>query len=304
MCCRFVAKSSQFMDILEVVEKIASTNSPVFIHGENGVGKGLIAEQIHLKSLRRNESFVRVNCFSNSYQLLENETFRQENSASGKVEKSSLELASKGTLFFEEIGELPLSLQQRLLETMQLNKNDIRFIASSSDDLELMVQNGSFLSELYYRFTAFSLHIPSLRDRKDDIEPLAMAFLEEFSKKTKKKFTGFTQNALEMLYDYYWLGNVRELKNAIEKACILGQPPIIQSFDLRLNISNADDMYNSEDIKSEDDRTLKTALHKFKKSFVMQTLDSVSWNQTEAAKIMGIQRTYLSKLMSDLDIRK
>ena len=119
----------------------------------------------------------------------------------------------------------------------------------------------------------------------------------------KKNFTGFTQNALEMLYDYYWQGNVRELKNAIERACILGQPPIIQVGDLCLGVRK-EDVFDSQVIESSSDKTLKTALHYFKKNYVVHILDSVSWNQTEAAKIMGIQRTYLSKLMSDLDIRK
>ena len=159
------------------------------------------------------------------------------------------------------------------------------------------------MSELYYRLNALPINIPALRNRKDDIEPLAMKFCEIFSRKLKKNFTGFSQNALQMLYDYYWQGNVRELKNTIERACILGQSPIIQGADLRLDVKN-EIVFDNQSIESTSDNTLKTALHNFKKNFVMQVLDSVSWNQTEAAKIMGIQRTYLSKLMSDLDIRK
>ena len=289
------------MDILSVVSKIASTNSLVLINGENGVGKSIIAEQIHLKSFRRNELFVRINCVSDSEQLLESEIFgdiSSENLTAGR-----LKLASKGTILFEEIGYLPINLQQKLLNCIRVNEFDVRIIASNSLNLESLVNQGLFLSELYYRLSALPINIPALRHRKEDIEPLAMMFCEIFSKKTKKKFNDFSQNAIEMLYDYYWSGNVRELKNAIEKACILGQPPIIQGIDLRLTRDNSE-IFDGQFGQLETDKTLKTALHNFKKKFVMQILDSVSWNQTEASKIMGIQRTYLSKLMSDLDIRK
>lgn len=297
----FVAKSPQMLDIISVVTKIAPTNSPVLIHGEIGVGKSLVAEQIHLKSLRRNDLFVRVNCFSKSNQLLESEIFG--NNDSNQKKDGSLNLSSKGTIFFDEIGYIPLNLQKKILDFIQKGECSTRIVASTSVDLESKVNDGSFLRELYYRLNAFPINIPALRYRKEDIEPLALFFCEIFSKKIKKNFTGFTQNALEMLYDYYWQGNVRELKNTIESACILGLPPIIHGVDLRLGIKN-EEIFDNQSIESSSDKTLKTALHNFKKNFVIQVLDSVSWNQTEAAKIMGIQRTYLSKLMSDLDIRK
>ena len=297
----FVAKSPQMLDIISVVTKIAPTNSPVLINGENGVGKSIIAEQIHLKSFRSKDLFVRINCFSNSNQLLESEIFGDE--FSNQKNEGGLKLSANGTIFFDEIGFLPLNLQKRLLDYIQSGECTSRIVASTSVDLESKVSDGSFLSELYYRLNALPINVPALRYRKEDIEPLAMMFCEIFSKKTKKNFIGFSQNALEMLYDYYWSGNVRELKNAIERACILGQPTIIQGFDLRLTTENID-FGDGQCVELETDKTLKTALHKFKKNFVMQILESVSWNQTEASKIMGIQRTYLSKLMSDLDIRK
>lgn len=297
----FVAQSPSMKDILSVIKKIAPTNSPIIINGENGVGKSIIAEQIHLKSLRRNELFVRVCCVSNSEQMLEVEIFGNNNSSNNSG-IGFLELASKGTILFEEIGKLPQNLQKRLLDYIQVNEFDVRIIASSSLDLEVLVNQGFFLRELYYRLNTFPINVPSLQYRKEDIEPLAMMFCEIYSKKTKKNFVGFSQNALKMLYDYYWSGNVRELKNTIERACILGQPTIIHSSDLRLSVDN-NEIYDYQYVKTESDKTLKTALHKFKRKFVMQILDSVSWNQTEAAKIMEIQRTYLSKLMNDLDIR-
>ena len=300
----FVAKSPQMLDILSVISKIAPTTSPVLIHGENGVGKSLVAEQIHLKSLRRNEVFIRVNCFTNSEQTLELELFGDNSNSNQNSEQGFLKIASNGTIFFEEIGYLPLNLQNKLLFYIQSNEYNVRIVASTSLDLESRVNEGNFLKELYYRLNVLPLNIPALRYRKDDIESLSMYFCEIFSKKMKKDFTGFTQNAVKLMYDYYWVGNVRELKNAVERACILGQPPLIHSFDLRLNFATADNLLQNQCIEVETDKDLKTAIQKFKKTYVMQILDSVSWNQTEASKIMGIQRTYLSKLMSDLDIRK
>ncbi len=315
----FVVKSPQMLDISSVISKIAPTNSPVLILGENGVGKSLVAEQIHLKSLRKEFSFVSVNCFSNSSLLFEKEFFVNTNDDFSSKDDFDLKgliiKANNGTIFFDEIGELSLDLQKKLVDILQTKKItkkdsntvldvDFRIIASSSYNLESMVQKGTFLGELYYRISNFPLNIPALRNRKEDIEPLATYFCEKFSKKTKKNFTGFTQNALQMLYDYYWQGNVRELKNVIERACILGQPSLIHSSDLLLNFANSSELCDIQVSDLDDDKTLKSALHRFKKGFVIQVLNSVSWNQTEAAKIMGIQRTYLSKLMSDLDIRK
>lgn len=296
----FVAKSPQMLDIISVVTKIAPTNSPVLIHGEIGVGKSLVAEQIHLKSFRHNDLFVRIDCFSKSNQLLESENLGD---GSNQKNEDILNLSSKGTIFFDDIGYLSLDFQKKILDSIQNGLCSARIVASTSVDLESKVNDGSFLRELYYRLSTLPINIPALRYRKEDIEPLALYFCEIFSKKMKKKFTGFTQNALEMLYDYYWQGNVRELKNTIERACILGQPPIIHGVDLRLGVKN-EVVFDNQSIESSSDNTLKTALHNFKKNFVIQVLDNVSWNQTEAAKIMGIQRTYLSKLMSDLDIRK
>ena len=151
--------------------------------------------------------------------------------------------------------------------------------------------------------TSFSLYVPPLRQRKEDIEPLAVAFCKKYNENFNKNFLGFTQNALKMLYDYYWPGNILELKNVIERACMLGQSSFIESSDLHLTSSNFEESPDVVTFNS-DDKTLKTALHNFKKKYVIQILDEVSWNQTEAAKIMDIQRTYLSKLMSELDIRR
>jgi len=168
--------------------------------------------------------------------------------------------------------------------------------------LEQMVSEGKFRSDLFYRLNVLPLYVPPLRERKDDIEPLAMFFCRKFSVETKKDFIGFSQEAFESLHSYFWPGNIRELENSIERACVLGKPPFINAEDLRLNIKNYSESVDDIQI-SDGDRTLKTALYTFKRKYVTKILEESKWNQTEAGKILGVQRTYVSRLMNELDIR-
>ena len=312
----FIAKSSVITDLIDVVNQVAKTNSSVLILGESGVGKELFAEQIHLKSSRAKKPFVRVNCAALSPLLLESEIFGHVKGAvtdAISYRKGRFEMADGGTIFLDEIGELPLDLQVKLLRVIQ-SKNfervgssetitvDVRIVAATNRDIEKMVQEGSFRSDLYYRLNVLPIYVPPLRQRREDIEPLAMFFLRKFSVETKKHFINFSQQALEALYSYFWPGNVRELENTIERACVLGTPPTINVSDLRLNTKKStEDNYviNVE----EDDKTLKTAINKFKKSYVTKILEQTSWNQTEAGKILGIQRTYVSRLINELGIK-
>ncbi len=179
---------------------------------------------------------------------------------------------------------------------------DVRIIAATNRNLEQMVAQGKFRSDLYYRLNVLPIYVPPLRERKDDIEPLAVFFCRKFSVETKKNFIGFSQDALDALHSYYWPGNVRELENTVERACVLGKPPFINVEDLRLQIKHYSEPF--DDLKHpEGDRTLKTALFTFKKKYVTKILEETSWNQTEAGKILGIQRTYVSRLMNELQIR-
>ena len=176
-----------------------------------------------------------------------------------------------------------------------------------------MVSEGLFRSDLYYRLNVVPLNIPPLRERKDDIQPLASFFLDKFSRETKKNFTGFSNTALRSLYEYYWPGNVRELENSVERACVLGKPPLIQADDLRISPSVFENSCKDNDgslcsklaseISENSDKSLKTALDKFKAAYLKKIHEETSWNQTEAAKILGIQRTYVSRLLNELNIR-
>ena len=322
----FIAKSPIIIDLMRVIQEVAKTNSSVLIIGESGVGKELFAEQLHLKSERNNKPFVRVSCAALSPTLLESELFGHVKGAytdAKSDQKGRFELADHGTLFLDEIGELPLNLQSKLLRVIQERKFervgssetvsvDVRIIAATNRDLEAMVKEGTFRGDLYYRLNVLPLNIPPLRQRKEDIEPLANYYLEKYSHETKKNFKGFSSAAIKALYSYYWPGNVRELQNTVERSCILGQEPYIQVNDLRLPVNIHEDEVRSDtdiyncavEASNHEDRTLKTAVNTFKKEYVTKILQQTNWNQTAAAKILDVQRTYVSKLLNELDIRR
>jgi len=323
----FIAQSPVMFDLLKVIDKVAQTNSSVLILGESGVGKELFAEQLHLKSTRSDKPFVRVNCAALSPQLLESELFGHVKGAftdavSNRVGR--FETANGGTIFLDEIGELPLDLQAKLLRVIQVKafekvgssetiSVDVRIVAATNRDLEAMVQEGTFRQDLYYRLNVLPIFVPPLRNRKEDIEPLAKFFCQRFSSETKKNFVGFSEEALRVLHSYYWPGNVRELENTIERACVLGKPPLIKSEDFRLQMgqnhykektSTSNNTFDGFDFSVLDgDRTLKTAINQFKKAYITRILEETSWNQTQTSKILGIQRTYVSRLLNELDIR-
>ncbi|MBR5579874.1 MAG: sigma-54-dependent Fis family transcriptional regulator [Treponema sp.] len=320
----FLAHSSVMLDLVSTLDEVAQTNISVLILGESGVGKELFAEQLHLKSDRAKKPFVRVNCAALSPQLLESELFGHVKGAFTSAVSDRVgrfEMANGGTIFLDEVGELPLDLQSKLLRVLQSKSfekvgssktisADVRIIAATNRDLEGMVQAGTFRQDLYYRLNVLPLNVPPLRNRREDIEPLARFFCHKFSSEVKKNFEGFSEDALAVLHGYYWPGNVRELENTIERACVLGKPPLIRADDLRLqNLCAAGDseaqkhtfVYDLD--LTDEDRTLKTAINKFKKAYITQILDETAWNQTEAGKILGIQRTYVSRLLNELHIR-
>ncbi|MGN0739201.1 MAG: sigma 54-interacting transcriptional regulator [Treponema sp.] len=322
----FIAKSPVILDLLHIVEEAAKTTTSVLITGESGVGKELFAEQLHLKSPRHNKPFVRVNCAALNPSLLESELFGHIKGAytdASTSRKGRFELADGGTIFLDEIGELPFDIQAKLLRVIQEKSFervgssetinvDVRIISATNKDLEKMVHEGKFRNDLYYRLNVLSLKIPSLKNRKEDIEPLAMFFLNKFADETKKRFTGFSSEALNAIYNYSWPGNIRELENAIECACVLGHPPVIQKNDLRLNIAenllekpeNDRFFMDVSDIMIDDDLSLKTAINRFKKKYIEKILEMTKNNQTKAAKLLDIQRTYLARLLTELDIRE
>ncbi len=305
----FVGKSKIIREKLELTAKIAQTNSSVLIVGESGVGKELFAEQIHLQSRRKDKAFIRVNCAALPENLLESELFGHVKGAftdASSDRRGRFELADGGTIFLDEIGEVPLSLQSKLLRVIQ-NKVfekvgssepmhvDVRILAATNKNMEKALEEGSFRRDLYYRLNVLPLYVPPLRERQEDIAELAHYFLKKVTRETKKHIHDFSSSAMDALLTYSWPGNVRELENVVERAVLIASTDYIQPEDLMLQISNKPEEYRGE--------TLKNAVIQFKKHFIKNVLDTNGWKQTKAAKELGIQRTYLSKLIRELHLR-
>lgn len=307
-----IARSPVILEKLDIVERVAKSDSSVLILGESGVGKELIAEQLHLKSDRASKPFVRVNCAALPEGLLESELFGHVKGAFTDAisnRKGRFEMADQGTIFLDEIGDLPLALQSKLLRVIQnrtfekLGSSDtitvnVRIVAATNRDIEKLVEEQKFRSDLYYRLNVLPMYIPPLRQRLEDIPELALFFLKKFRHEVKKDFLGFSEGAMSAIISYSWPGNIRELENTIERACVIGKPPYIREEDLLLNIRTMPD--NNID----GDKSLKSVLNLFKKHYIQKVLEENQWNQTVTAGILDIQRTYLSRLIKELEIKE
>jgi Nif-specific regulatory protein len=306
-----IAKSPVILEKIELIDRIAKTDSSVLILGESGVGKEIFAEQIHLRSLRSQEPFVRVNCAALPEGLLESELFGHVKGAFTHAlgnRRGRFEMADGGTIFLDEIGDLPLPLQAKLLRVIQektfekvgsdiSQQVNVRILAATNKDIDVLVEKGEFRSDLYYRLNVLPLYIPPLRQRPEDIPELAAFFLKKCIRKLNKQFDGFSDDAMEAMLSYSWPGNVRELENCIERACVIGKNRRIQKDVLFLK---------NEASPPEDgtggNRNLKRAINIFKAHFIRKILEENHWNQTETAKVLDIQRTYLSRLIKELTI--
>ncbi|MDR1788670.1 MAG: sigma 54-interacting transcriptional regulator [Treponema sp.] len=305
-----IAKSPAILEKLDIIRRVAGTDSSVLILGESGVGKELFAEQIHLQSARSKAPFVRVNCAALPEGLLESELFGHVKGAfTGAVANRAgrFETANGGTIFLDEIGELPLALQSKLLRVIQERTFekvgasvpvtvDLRILAATNRDIEAQVAKGEFRSDLYYRLNVLPLYIPPLRQRPEDIPELANFFLNKYMKETKKRYEGFALTAMEAMLSYAWPGNVRELENCVERACVIAKGEWIQTEDLFLKSAPVQQLHDAGE------RDLKNAVNSFKAQYIRKVLEERNWKQGEAAQAMNIQRTYLSKLIKELDI--
>ncbi len=245
---RIVGSSPSLQRVLDIVKKVAKSNTTVLIRGETGTGKELIAGAIHHNSLRTSRNFVKVNCAALQENLLESELFGHEKGAFTGADKQRIgrfEQADGGTLFLDEIGDMSPSTQAKILRVLQEHeferlggtrsvRVDVRLIAATNRDLAAMVQAGQFREDLYYRLNVVSIEMPPLRERKDDIVPLANSFIRRFSGELKKKIDGLEAEAQKLLMRYNWPGNIRELENAIERAMLLTESRAITTDDLRL----------------------------------------------------------------------
>jgi len=307
-----VVKSKSMSLLIENIAKFAPTDAPVLITGESGVGKGVIAKLIHKMSNRSDGPFIQINCSAIPETLLEAELFGYKKGAFTGANRAGklgiFELAQKGTLLLDEIAEISPKLQVKLLKAIQDQeiyplgsvkpvKLDVRIICATNRDIEQMVEEGSFRKDLYYRINVIPINIPPLRERKEDIIPLACYFLEQFSKKYNKK-KSLSPDVCDVFFKYPWPGNVRELQNVIERLVIILDKDKIYPEDLPHTILNkVETTYNYLNLP------LKEARKKLEIKLIKQSLKQ-SRSIREAAKKLGINHSTLIKKMKLYNLEK
>ena len=294
----FAGQSSFAKEIGTLVQTLSKNNASVLLIGERGTGKRLIAQHIHYSSAGNSGYFFEINCrsFTEAEILGAFETVSHLASYNQKV-----------TLFVCLADKLTISLQKAFLELIKKvteKSLNFRIISSVEKPLEENVSSGAFLSDLYCRLNSVVLNILPLRQRREDILPIAQSYLESFSKKSGLKFTAFSESAKAALISHFWQGNADELINAVQRAFIVGEPPLISESDLGF-IADAGDSAVSETVEGiGEDKTLKTAIDSFKKEYLTNILEENDWNQTKTAAVLGIQRTYVIRFMNELHIRR
>ena len=314
----FFGKSNKIKKILSSVEKLAkSMDTTILIGGESGTGKEMIAKFIHQNSPRNKGPFIQINCSAIPRELAESELFGHEKGAfTGAQQKTKLgkfELASGGTILLDEIGELSQDLQVKLLRVLQEKKFyrvggerevnvDVRVLAASNKNLEEEVTKGNFREDLFYRLNVGNIYVPPLRERKDDIPVLAYAFLNEFAQKFDKQIKRIDPPALELLQDYYWKGNIRELRNVMERVTLLLEEDELKDRHFHFLIPQG-----QVSIKQSDEFVLKVPSKGIKIEFVLRkliedTLRITNGNQVKAAEVLGLSRSKLRYRMEQLGI--
>ena len=303
-----ICTSISMRNILARILKVASTDSTVLISGESGTGKELIASSVYEHSTRKNKPFVKINCVAIPEGLLESELFGHEKgSFTGATEqkKGKFEIADKGTIFLDEIGDMPLATQAKLLRVLQEKefervggtrqiRVDIRFIAATNKNLLEMIKEGSFREDLYFRLNVFPISLPALRDRKEDIIPIANYFLESLPQTVK-----ISTSALQELIGYSWPGNIRELRNVLEQASILSENGVIELHHL------PDDLFKKQNPLGEtmsDNMPLDTKLELIEKEIIIDALKKTGGIQVRAADILGINQRSLWHRIKKLQI--
>lgn len=306
---RIVRKSPPMEKVCKLAEEISqSGSSTVLLLGESGTGKGLLASAIHYNSPRKDGPFVKVNCATLVEGLLESELFGHEKGAfTGAVKRKigKFELADKGTIFLDEIGEISPKVQAKLLKVIEekeferlggteVIKVDVRLIAATNRDLARDVKEGKFREDLYYRLNVFPLHVPPLRERREDIKLLAMHFLDVYNQEFAKKVQGFSEEALKYMEYNDWPGNVRELKNFVERAVLLAKGDIIDIATSEIRAVTNED----EQTRIEEKTTPIMPLSDFVEQYVRKVLDATGGNKSEAAKLLGITRQRLKRILA------
>jgi len=306
-----VGESKAMREVYEFVSRVAGRDSTVLICGESGTGKELVARAVHTNSARKDKPFVAINCAAITETLLESELFGHERGAfTGAVsqKKGKLEVAEGGTVFLDEIGELAIPMQAKLLRVLQERelervggtraiKLDVRLIAATNRDLKEASRNGGFRSDLYYRLNVVSLQMPALRERREDIPLLAAFFAAQHGEKVKRRVAGISPEARACLIRYDWPGNVRELENAIERAVVLGSTELILAEDL------PEAILEETAAAGEPVNALAEGIRQAKKELIERAIEQANGNYTEAAKLLGVHANHLFRLIRTLNLK-
>lgn len=306
-----ISADGKMQDVFKLVSKVLDNDISVLIYGESGTGKELIARAIHYNGKRKDRPFIAVNCASIPRELLESELFGHERGSFTGAHQRKLgkfEVARGGTIFLDEVGELEMVLQAKLLRVIQqkefervggteIIKTDVRIISATNKDLKKAVENKEFREDLFYRLNSFPIHIPPLRQRRGDILILAEHFLKKFNEKLGKNCKGFTKRALKLIYDYSWPGNVREMENTIERCLIISEgemidvedlPPHIRTEDYPANFDFAGPLFADDTI---------IPFEKLKEEAIRHALKVTNGNIVEAAKKLQLGRATIYRLM-------
>ena len=306
-----VGESKAMREVYEFVGRVAGRDSTVLIFGESGTGKELVARAVHTNSARKDKPFVAINCAAITETLLESELFGHERGAfTGAVsqKKGKLEVAEGGTVFLDEIGELAVPMQAKLLRVLQERefervggtrpiKLDVRLIAATNRDLKEASRTGAFRSDLYYRLNVVSLHMPPLREHREDIPLLAAFFAAQHGEKVKRRIAGISPEARACLMRYDWPGNVRELENAIERAVVLGSTELILAEDMPETI------LEETAASGEPVNALAEGIRQAKKELIERAIEQTNGNYTEAAKLLGVHANHLFRLIRTLNLK-
>ncbi len=309
---QMVGQSPAMQTIFETIEQVADLPAKVLITGESGTGKELVARALHFSSKRSSGPFVKINCAAIPKDLMENELFGHKKGAyTGAMSEQpgKIQAADGGTLFLDEIGDMDLMLQAKLLHVIQDKefimlgasnsvKVDVRIIAATNQNLEQRIKEGRFRRDLFHRLNVVQIHIPPLRKRKEDIEPMANRFLHEFAEMYNKRVLEFTPAAIQVLMDYHWPGNVRELKNAVEKMVIFSKSERIGEIEARKMLRSGQQNFQT----TQGLNSLKEQMAAMEREFILQAIAEANGNLTKAAEALGITRSALFKKKRKLGI--
>ncbi|UOF01180.1 sigma-54-dependent transcriptional regulator [Bdellovibrio reynosensis] len=302
-----IGEASSIVQTKQIIARVAPTNSWILIQGEAGTGKELVAQNIHYMSARASRPFVEINCGGIPEDLLDSEVFGIEKGAMPGVDrtkKGKLDLAQGGTLYIAEIADMNMATQTKLLSFLDDKKytrvggaefieNDVRVIAASSKDLEKEVKEGRFREDLYYRLNVIPFRIPALREHPEDIPVLVSFFSDNVSRESGYPKKAFSEQAIEKLLAYQWTGNVRELKNFIERVYILTPGEFVDVHDVRF--AGLIDKEDEKAVEMQDLSTFREARAQFEKDYLLRKISENSGNISKTAEVIGLERSYLHR---------